>query len=154
MSKKMQLQETEALALRLEDLIGYHLRRASIIDLQGAATVLDPLGTRLVPLSVLAKIIERPGTTSADICRVLGMQRANIVAILAELEGKSLVTREADPLDQRMQRLLPTEQGVRACQEWLALLQKHEDQAFARLSLSEREQLRSLLSKVWQSDEG
>ncbi|MFD1745507.1 MarR family winged helix-turn-helix transcriptional regulator [Rhizobium helianthi] len=141
-------------SLRLEDLIGYHLRRASIIDLQGASSVLDPLGTRLVPLSVLAKIIEHPGTTSAEICRMLGMQRANIVSILAELEGKSLVAREADPLDQRLQRLSATEAGMKAGQQWLSLLRQHEERVFARLSCAERDQLRDLLARIWQSDEG
>lgn len=140
--------------LKLEDLIGYHLRRASVHDLQGAAAVLEPLGTRLVPLSVLAKIVERPGTSSAEICRILGMQRANIVSILAELEAKSFITRQADPIDQRMQRLIPTEEGMKVCQHWLALLQKHEEQAFVRLSASEREQLRQLLTKVWQTQDG
>jgi len=41
-------------------------------------------------MSVLSVMIENPGITSAEICRMLGMQRANIVSILAELEARGL----------------------------------------------------------------
>ena len=94
----------DAKICRLQDLVGYHLRRASVFDLQGAVSALEPANTRPVPMSVLLSIIETPGISSAEICRALGMQRANIVPILAELEERGLFLREADESDQRIDR--------------------------------------------------
>lgn len=137
---------------RLEDLIGYHLRRASIFDLQGAASALEPANTRPVPMSVLLSIIEMPGVSSAEICRALGMQRANIVSILAELEERGLFLRETDAADQRIQRLFPSRRGQEEAARWLSLIAEHEHNMLCRLSGAERNELRRLLAKIWQED--
>ncbi|WP_337269991.1 MarR family winged helix-turn-helix transcriptional regulator [Oryzifoliimicrobium ureilyticus] len=137
---------------RLEDLVGYHLRRASIFDLQGAAAALAPANTRPVPMSVLLSIVETPGISSAEICRTLGMQRANIVPILAELEERGLFLREADKTDQRIQRLFATRRGEGEAMEWLALVSDHERIMLRRLSATEQAELRRLLAKIWQED--
>ncbi|TSE13405.1 winged helix-turn-helix transcriptional regulator [Mesorhizobium intechi] len=138
---------------KLEHLIGYHLRRASLLDLQGVAAALETVNTRIVPMSVLAVMVEYPGTTSAQICRILGMQRANIVSILAELEARGLFFREVDSSDQRVQRLFPTQRGAEESSRWLNLLAEHERHMFGRLSDREQAELRRLLSKLWQEDE-
>ncbi|MDQ0457819.1 MarR family winged helix-turn-helix transcriptional regulator [Rhizobium paknamense] len=137
---------------KLEVLIGYHLRRASIHDLNGAVAALNDVNTRPVPASVLLTIVENPGVSSADICRMLGMQRANIVSILSELEGRGLFVRETDPADQRIQKLYPTRHGQEEAKTFMALLQAHEDTMLQRLSAAERQQLRMLLAKIWQDD--
>ncbi|MFK0166898.1 MarR family winged helix-turn-helix transcriptional regulator [Rhizobium sp. NPDC090279] len=134
----------------LEHLAGYHLRRASVVDLQGATAALEGAGLRPVSLSVLCNIVEKPGVTAADICRVLGMQRANIVSVLADLEEKSLLLRETDESDQRIQRLYPTNLGGEMTARCLALLAEHEDRLLGRLDAGERSELRRLLSLVWQ----
>lgn len=137
---------------RLEDLIGYDLRRASVFDLQGAAAALEPANTRTVPMSVLLSIVEAPGISSAEICRALGMQRANIVSILAELEERGFFLRETDAADQRIQRLFPSRRGKEEAARWLGLITKHERNMLCRLSLDEQMELRRLLAKIWQED--
>ncbi|PZU21337.1 MAG: MarR family transcriptional regulator [Shinella sp.] len=144
--------DTEASVSRLEDLVGYHLRRASVLDLQGAVPALEPAQTRPVPMSVLLSIVETPGISSADICRALGMQRANIVSMLADLEERGLFLREADSFDQRIQRLFPTRRGEEEAARWLALIAEHERRLLCRLSADERTELRRLLAKIWQED--
>lgn len=150
MGEDQQMSEELSTPTRLEDLIGYNLRRASLIDLQGATAALEQAGTRVIPMCVLSTVIERPGVTSAEVCRLLGMQRANMVPILAELEAKDLVSREADPLDQRVQKIFATEQGLEQGQQWLALLAEHERKLLSRFSEKERGDLLKLLSKLWQ----
>jgi DNA-binding MarR family transcriptional regulator len=137
---------------RLEDLVGYHLRRASVFDLQGAVPALEPAGTRPVPMSVLLSIVETPGISSADICRALGMKRANIVSILADLEERGLLLRETDTSDQRIQRLFPTRRGEEEAVRWLRLIAKHERSMLGRLSAAEQNELRQLLAKIWRED--
>lgn len=138
--------------VRLRDLIGYHLRRASVFDLQGAVAALEPSGLRTVPMSVLFAIVEAPGISAAEICRALGIQRANIVSILADLEKRGLFLREPDPADSRIQRLFPTRKGEEAAQEAIWLIAAHEEQMLSRFTPGERDELRRLLAKLWQHD--
>jgi DNA-binding MarR family transcriptional regulator len=144
--------DAETSVSRLEHLVGYHLRRASVFDLQGAVPALEPASTRPVPMSVLLSIVEMPGISSADICRALGMKRANIVSILADLEERGLFLREADSSDQRIQRLFPTRRGEEEAVRWLAMIAEHERSMLYRLSAAEQNELRRLLAKIWQED--
>lgn len=134
---------------KLQTLVGYHLRRASVFDLAGAVAALQPADTRPIMVSVLLCIAEQPGLTSSEVCRILGMQRANIVQFLVELEARGLLRREADRSDQRIQRLLPTAEGQDAVADWLARLQAHEDRMLSRLSENERSELCRLLGLIW-----
>ncbi|MEI3855910.1 MULTISPECIES: MarR family winged helix-turn-helix transcriptional regulator [unclassified Ensifer] len=138
----------------LLSLVGYHLRRASVFDLNGAVEALAQVDARPISLSVLLCMVEKPGLTSAEICRILGMQRANIVQFLTDLEAKGLFTREAEASDQRVQRLFPTEAGREAAADWLHRLNEHEDRMLERLDAQERAELRRLLSKVWMDAPG
>ncbi|MBT9371752.1 MarR family winged helix-turn-helix transcriptional regulator [Rhizobium sp. CSW-27] len=133
----------------LSQLVGYHLRRASVYDMNGAVAALEPVDARPITMSVLTSIVEQPGRTSADICRMLAIKRANIVGLLQALEARGLFTRRDDPADQRLQRLYPTPEGVAAARQWLHLVQEHENRILSRLSLAERAELRRLLALVW-----
>jgi len=133
----------------LESLIGYHVRRASLVDIAGVMASLAEANIRPVPLSVLAMIVEKPGVTAAEICRQLAIQRANIVPILADLESRGLFVREADPEDQRIQRLHATKAGRANYADWLARIQAHEEHLLRRLTAAERAILRELLEKIW-----
>ena len=138
--------------VQLQDFIGYHLRRASVFDLQGAVAALEPLELRTIPMSVLLTVVEEPGISSAEICRVLGMQRANIVPVLADLDNRGLFLREPDPSDNRIQKLFPTQKGREEAARAIALITAHEERMLARLDAGERRELRRLLEKVWQQD--
>lgn len=139
-------------AVRLSDLVGYHLRRASVFDLNGAVAALEPEGLRPVPMSVLQSIVEQPGISAAEVCRALGMQRANIVPVLADLDRRGFFLREADPADNRIQRLFPTRRGLEEAQRALARVAAHEARMLARLSPAERAELRRLLGLIWKTD--
>jgi DNA-binding MarR family transcriptional regulator len=136
----------------LESLIGYHLRRSSLLDIAGVMAALADADIRPVPLSVLAMIVEKPGITAAEICRQLAIQRANIVPILADLESRGLFVRGADPEDQRIQRLHATKAGRSDYADWLAGIQAHEEHLLRRLTAAERAILRELLEKIWRED--
>jgi DNA-binding MarR family transcriptional regulator len=136
----------------LRDMIGYHLKRASARDLLGANASLADLGLRTVAVSVLLTIAEQPGISAAEICRVLRLQRANIVPILMELELRQLFLRETDPDDNRIQRLFPTARGLEEVQAVLDRLKTHEDNLLAALSPAERDELRRMLALIWRED--
>lgn len=134
---------------RLDDFIGYHLRRASVLDMNGAAKALEATGLRVIHMSVLLTIAESPAISSAEICRILGMQRANIVGVLGDLEKLGLVDRTPDSFDNRVQRLTLSAKGEAMAAQTLAAMQAHEEELLARLSRDQRSQLRQLLAVIW-----
>jgi len=134
---------------QLDDFIGYHLRRASVLDMNGAAKALEATGLRVIHMSVLLTIAESPAISSAEICRILGMQRANIVGVLGDLEKLGLVDRAPDSFDNRVQRLTLSAKGETMAAQTLAAMQAHEEELLARLSREQRSQLRQLLAVIW-----
>lgn len=143
---------TDLIRHALDQLVGYHLRRASVHDLNGAVAALDDVGARPITMSVLLSIVEQPGSTSADICRMLGIKRANIVGLLQQLEARALFLRKDDPADQRIQRLYPTETGLQTALDWLNRIRQHEEKTLRRLSQDERAELRRLLALIWNEE--
>lgn len=140
--------------LQLRDLVGYHLKRASLFDLEGANAVLEPSGLRTVAMSVLLSIVEQPGISSAAICRALRLQRANIVPVLADLGRRALFSRETDPCDNRIQRLYPTAKGEEEALRMLGLIAEHEDRMLAGLTMQERKELCRMLAIIWTNEVG
>lgn len=139
---------------RLDDLIGYHLKRASFVDLAGATTALQTTGLRTVAMSVLLSIVERPGISSAAICRALNLQRANIVPLLTDLSRRELFRRESDPSDNRILRLYPTAKGLEEARRMLGRIAEHEERMLAGLTMHEREELRRMLATIWKKRGG
>ncbi len=133
----------------LGEFVGYHLRRASVYDLNGAVAALEPVDGRPITMSVLLSIVDNPGSTSAEICRALGIKRANIVGLLQQLEAKNLFLRRDDPADQRIQRLYPTQEGIDTADDWARRVMAHEERMLQRLSERERAQLCQLLERLW-----
>ena len=138
-------------ASKLEDYLGYHLRRASIRDLNGiAATFGDE--KRPVPYTVLCLIDEEPGITASEIARAIRLQRANLAPMLADFDGRGLIERRADREDNRIQRLHLSPAGADALAGWRARVDEHEARTFGALTAAERQTLRLLLAKVWKDE--
>lgn len=141
----------EVAAERLEDLIGYHLRRASIRDLAGFAKALGE-EMKPVPFTVLCLIQEIPGITAAEIGRAARLQRANLAPMLADFDARGLIDRRPDREDHRIQRLHLSPSGEAAMANWRARVRRQEDETFGQLDPAERTVLRRLLAKVWRDD--
>lgn len=136
---------------RLEDLLGYHLRRASIRDLAGFAKALGD-EMKPVPYTVLCLIDEAPGITAADIARQARLQRANLAPMLADFDARGLIERRPDREDHRIQRLHLSPTGAATLAGWRERIVAQEEDTFGALSTAERATLRRLLAKVWKED--
>ncbi|WP_449080012.1 MarR family winged helix-turn-helix transcriptional regulator [Rhizobium sp. 22-785-1] len=146
---KAKVRDIEAVrAPVMDDLLGYHLRRASILDLAGFA---EALGDEIkpIPFTVLCLIDETPGTTAAEIGRQARLQRANLAPILAHFDTQGWIERLADDEDQRIQHLHLSETGAEVVAEWRARVMAQEERTFSALTPREREVLRQLLSRIW-----
>ena len=138
---------------RLEDLVGYHLRRVSLIDMNSFINRFADDNLRPIPFSILCLIDENPGCSAADIGRMLNLQRANMVHLLAELDDDNLIERRAEEGDKRKQSLFLTAHGAARLSEWRGRVHQHESRLLHRLTSAERATLLRLLAKIWISED-
>jgi DNA-binding MarR family transcriptional regulator len=144
--------DDEQAGLKLNDLIGYNMRRASTAMLNDFGAMFAKTAIRPTSFSVACVIEEQPGITSAEICRFLGLQRANIVTLLADLENLGAIRRVDDEEDRRSQQLYLSESGGRDLATWRQMAVRHEARSLSALSTNERKTLLDMLRRIWRDD--
>lgn len=92
-------------------IIGYRLRRAQLKVFQRFLTVFETLNLRPAEYSVLVLIADNPGRKQTEIAEVLGIKRANFVALVHEIEERGLVERRPAATDKRANALHLTRAG-------------------------------------------
>jgi len=127
--------------------MGYNLRRAHGVQKQRFAAVFGPLAIRPVTLSALGIIYEHPGITQAELGKSLNIKRANMVPVMAELEGRGLIARRISDSDRRAHVIALTPAGQKFTVKLLELHGKLEDDLARELGLRERDQLLQLLKR-------
>lgn len=138
---------------RLGELIGYNLRRASAFALNDFVVEFADIGLRPVTYGMLSTIAEHPGITATELCRRLGMKRANMVPLINEMEDQGLVERVAHEEDRRSQLLFLTTSAKTAMPRIRARIRRHEDRFLHRLTEAEQAVLLDLLQRIWKDDE-
>lgn len=108
---------------------------------------LDPLGIRPRHVRVLSRI-QTETRSQQDLCRLTGMDRTTMVAVVDDLERLGYARREASPTDRRKYVVVPTADGSAALQQAAVLLRKAETQFLAPLSDRERQQLNKLVRRL------
>ncbi len=132
----------------LVNLPGYALRRASAAMLSDLSTALEPLNLRPTDASALVLIGGNSGTTPSSLGRALGIQRANMVPLIARLEELDLVDRTA--LDGRSYGLNLTELGKRRCLAVQEIFETHEERLLQRIPSEHRAHFLPALRALWQ----
>jgi len=123
----------------LATLPGYLLRRAANAMMAELATRLAALDLRISEATVLLLLNARTDLTSADIGKMLDIQRANMVPLLARLEGAGLIRRE--PLDRKSLAILLTDEG-RTCRARVdTITRQFENDLLARIPPDHRPHL-------------
>jgi DNA-binding MarR family transcriptional regulator len=92
-------------------IIGYRLRRAQLKVFQRFLAVFDELSLRPAEYSVLVLIADNPGRKQTEIADVLGIKRANFVALVHQIEARGLVERRPAADDRRANALHLTAAG-------------------------------------------
>lgn len=138
----------------LDQMPGYHLRRAAAFALNDFVDEFADVPLRMVTFGMLALIDEREGISSAELGRVLGMQRANLTPLIAELEGRNLIERRDHQHDKRIQVLFLTPEGKKEMPLWRQRIRQHEDRILSRLTKSEKATLTRLLRRIWTDEAG
>ena len=115
----------------LDTLLGYRLRRASMVMMADLLAMLRPLGLSAGEASFLILIGANPGCRQSDVGRALEIKRANLTPLVARMKARELVIDA--PIDGRSRSLTLTESGV-------AL----RDKALARIGAADRKARKGL----------
>jgi DNA-binding MarR family transcriptional regulator len=132
----------------LQDLIGYALRRAQgqvYADLNGA---LARISLRPLQYTLLLMVAENPGASQSSVCEALGIQKANCVPTMSELERRGLIIRRKSAADARSYELHVTNKGKRILQRAGEVHSLHEQRLIERIGVEGRDQLLRLLGKL------
>lgn len=132
----------------LDELVGYHMRRASAVIGSDFARAIAGTGMRQVLFAILSVITANPGINQGAVGRALGIQRANMVSLVNELVDAGLVLRETAADDRRAFSLNLTPAGEEKVRHTLVRIRAHEDRLLSGLSAAERIQLVDLLARI------
>lgn len=132
----------------LQELLGYHLRRAQLSFFAGFAEACADLGLSPGLFAVLEVVYRNPGLTQTAVSKALGTDRSAMVAAIDKLEAMELLERRPSENDRRSYALFATDH----CNNWYPEAEekvKHQEELVAgNLTLDERQQLLSLLKKL------
>jgi DNA-binding MarR family transcriptional regulator len=140
--------ETSELGV-LEDLLGFRLRRSSARLSRGLSERLVNKGVRPGGFASLALIAANPGICQTDLARDIGSDKASVVSIIDELEGKGLAVRERSVTDRRRHALHITPAGKKMLREMTALARQTEAPMHEIMSETERAVFSELLDRIY-----
>ena len=147
MPERLDADETISLGV-LGGLAGYHLRRASSAIAADFNRALADTGMRQVLFGILSVIAANPGINQGAVGRVLGIQRANMVALINELVDAGSVDRRTATNDRRAFALELTRSGMATMRECQRRIVVHEEQMLRDLTQADRSTLIALLRRI------
>ena len=132
----------------LSGYVGYALRRAQGVIFADFNHTLAKLDLRPGQFAVLVIIDQNPGTSQSSVSAALGIQKANFVATIADLEKRGLVRRRKSETDGRTYSLGLTPRGRSLLQHAAELQSVHEARVVAQIGNEGRMQLLGLLNQL------
>lgn len=111
-------------------------------------SALKEFGLRERSYSVLGLACSGLEPTQRELAEFLSLDPSQIVALVDELEGRRLVSREQGRRDRRQKTVLPTPEGERLHAQANKTLAACETETLSALTSSESETLKKLLRKA------
>ncbi len=133
----------------LDTLIGYHLRRASLVFYPDYRKT---KGVRQGLVGILSIVAANPGINQISVGKLLLIDAGNLVELIDDLVSKGLLERSVDPMDRRSRSLTITAAGAAQLKEILERIKKMEKNMLGKLTTRERETLLDLLKRIHTSD--
>ena len=140
--------ETVVRTAPIQDLIGYALRRAQGVVYADLNDALARISLRPLQFTLLLMVAENPGSSQSGVCEALGMQKANCVPTMSELERRGYIIRRRSANDARSYELHITNKGKRILQRAGEVQSIHEQRLIERIGVDGRDQLLRLLGKL------
>jgi DNA-binding MarR family transcriptional regulator len=124
------------------------LKRLGMAAKERSLPAYEHAGVHPYHYAILAALDEGSRETQGAIAEALGYDKGQLVGLLDELEEARLIERQRDPADRRRQVVRMTQEGQKTLARLRRLSQKLEDEFFASLDDSDRQQLHALLRRV------
>lgn len=115
---------------------GYALRRAANAMMSELAGLLAAIDLKISDASVLLLVQTRTDMTSSEIGKILDIQRANMVPLLARLETLGLIDRL--PIDRKSQAIVLTQTGQTRLAQVQDITTRFEQDLMARIPAAHR----------------
>ncbi|MFT0174651.1 MarR family winged helix-turn-helix transcriptional regulator [Paraburkholderia mimosarum] len=130
-------------------LLGYNIRRTYLVVQSTFDAQMEKLELRQADFAVLSTLRHNPGINQKSLADALAIAPPNLATLLDRLESGGLLMRQRSADDKRIQHVSLTAQGARLHTQALKAAQKADEVAVHKLSAAERQQLKSLLSKIF-----
>ena len=131
----------------LLSLTGYVLRRASLASQAKLGQRLAPLELRPYEATLLLLVEASPGVTQSEAGRLLDIQRANMVPVVARLAARGLIQRK--PVDGRSQGLWVTRSGQSFMQKVHRIVDTDEAALMRRIPEEMQPMVLPILMALW-----
>jgi DNA-binding MarR family transcriptional regulator len=136
----------------LENYLSYQLRRAAFATVSALENAYAELGLTATEAMVLRVAKCNPGCTQADISRMLGVKRTNLVPVVSGLMARGLLKRA--PADGRSHSLYSTARGEECHRRLTDISNQHEQYFFGELSERARRELMQIFKGLRQRKSG
>ena len=93
----------------------------------------ERLNQKLIPVPLMAYVLEHPGCTQGEIASFLYISAASVATSCKRLEKEGLLERRVDPVNRRKNQLYVTEAGEALTREKRAMLDRVNARAFAHI---------------------
>lgn len=133
---------------RLEDQVGYWLRRAYQRHMAIFTGIMGDLDLTSMQFSALFKLRELKAVSQTELGRLTGMDRATISGVVARLKRRDLVLYKPDPLDKRSRIIALTPAGETLLIDALRRISRVTELTLEPIGAAERESLRAILQKM------
>jgi DNA-binding MarR family transcriptional regulator len=133
---------------KLDGSLGYAIRRAQIHAYQMFADFMRDFNIRPAQYALLVFIRENPGVTQSAVGNALGIEKANLAGLLAEMHPRRVIERRSLTTDRRAYSLRLTSSGRKLIRKLLKRHEQYEDALAGSLGSNGREQLLLLLGKL------
>ena len=133
---------------RLEEQVGYWLRRAYQRHMAIFAGIMSDLDLTSMQFAALVKLRELKAVSQTELGRLTGMDRATISGVVARLKRRDLVLYRPDPLDKRSRIIALTPAGEALLTDAMRRIDRVTEQTLETIGAVERENLRAILQKM------
>ncbi len=108
----------------------------------------ERLHQKLIPVPLMAYVLEHPGCTQGEIADWLYISAASVATSCKRLEKEGLLERRVDPVNRRKNQLFVTDEGRTLTLEKQAMLERVNERAFADIGEGDREVFARVLDKM------
>jgi DNA-binding MarR family transcriptional regulator len=127
---------------------GHLIRRAHQLSVSIFAENTATFDITPVQFAMLNALVDDPGEDQITLAGKVAFDAATSGAVIARLEAKGLLRRDADPKDKRRKLLTATKEGEKIVIAMKTSVAEVQGQIMQPLTANEAEQLTSLLAKL------